>query len=121
MPEPAISFLGPLTGDAKYRALLSASIFVFPSRYESFGHVVLEAMACGLPVIGYDIPSSKEAFGRAVYYVPFGDTASFAAAVVRLLKNEELRQVFASQGIRLARSLDWESIALGILDAIRDT
>jgi glycosyltransferase involved in cell wall biosynthesis len=121
MPEPTISFLGPLTGDGKYRALLNASLFVFPSRYESFGHVVLEAMACGLPVIAYDIPSSKEAFGRAVYYVPFGDTASFAAAVVRLLKNEELRKVFANQGIRLARTFDWESIALGILDAIRDT
>lgn len=53
---PQTVFLGPLVGEALVRAYASADVLVFPSRTDTFGNVMLEALACGVPVAGYPVP-----------------------------------------------------------------
>ncbi len=103
--------LGILTGYEKFQALARAKVFIFPSHHESWGHVVLEAMAVGLPVVGYDIPSSREVFGDAMVRVPLGDTPALAAAVLRLLDDSDSRERFSGRGRHLADGKDWNCTA----------
>jgi glycosyltransferase involved in cell wall biosynthesis len=62
---PDAKFLGPMTGDALVRAYSSSDVFVFPSRTDTFGLVMLEAMACGLPVAAYPVQGPTDAVGGA--------------------------------------------------------
>ena len=60
---PAVKFLGPLTGDDLTRAYAGSDVFVFPSRTDTFGNVVLEALASGVPVAAYPVPGPKDILG----------------------------------------------------------
>ena len=62
---PDAKFLGPMMGEALVRAYSSSDVFVFPSRTDTFGLVMLEAMACGLPVAAYPVQGPKDAVGGA--------------------------------------------------------
>jgi len=62
---PDAKFLGPMTGEALVRAYSSSDVFVFPSRTDTFGLVMLEAMACGLPVAAYPVQGPTDAVGGA--------------------------------------------------------
>jgi glycosyltransferase involved in cell wall biosynthesis len=110
--------LGVLSGPEKYAAMAAAKVFVFPSHHESWGHVVIEAMATGLPVVGYDLPSSIEAFGEAMEMVPLGDVQTFAARIVGLLNDEARRDKYEKRGRRLAETYDWARIANGFYDSV---
>lgn len=57
---PAVNFLGPKYGVELATLLASGDIFVFPSRTDTFGIVLLEAMACGLPVAAYPVPGPRD-------------------------------------------------------------
>ena len=60
---PDVRFLGALHGEALARAYCSANVFVFPSRTDTFGLVVIEALACGLPVAAYPVPGPLDILG----------------------------------------------------------
>jgi glycosyltransferase involved in cell wall biosynthesis len=62
---PEAKFLGPRTGEELVRAYSASDVFVFPSRTDTFGLVMLEAMACGLPVAAYPVRGPLEAVGNA--------------------------------------------------------
>ena len=53
---PDVAFLGTLTGQALADTYRAADVFVFPSRTDTFGIVLIEALACGLPIAAYDVP-----------------------------------------------------------------
>lgn len=57
---PAVNFVGPKYGEDLATWLASADVFVFPSRTDTFGIVLLEAMACGLPVAAYPVPGPRD-------------------------------------------------------------
>ena len=110
--DPAsVCILGPLSGDQKFRHLSQARVFIFPSHHESWGLVALEAMAVGLPVVGYDLPSSKEVYGEAMVMVPLGNTDAMASAVIALLKSDRNRTEYASRSRELAQRYDWSRIS----------
>jgi glycosyltransferase involved in cell wall biosynthesis len=112
----SVSFLGIRAGAEKYAVLARGKVFAFPSRYESWGHVVLEAMACGLAVVGYDLPSSRAAFGDAMLYVPLGDVRAFAEAVSALLEDDAARAELVAAGRALAARHEWGEVARRMLD-----
>lgn len=74
---------------------LSSSIFLLPSRFEGFGLVIIESMACGVPVVSFDCengPRSIITDGEDGYLVSPFDVNAFAEKVMHLMRNEELRK-----------------------------
>ncbi|MDT0508281.1 glycosyltransferase family 1 protein [Novosphingobium sp. MMS21-SN21R] len=61
---PNVVFMGALHGEALARAYCSADVFVFPSRTDTFGLVMIEALACGVPVAGFPVPGPLDIIGR---------------------------------------------------------
>ena len=80
-----------------------AAVVVLPSRREGMPKVVLEAAACGIPVVTTDVPGCRESVieGLTGFIVPFGDSTALADRICRLLGNRELRLQFG----RCARTL----------------
>jgi glycosyltransferase involved in cell wall biosynthesis len=63
---PKVTFTGPRYGEALARAYSGADVFVFPSRTDTFGLVILEALACGTPVAAFPVTGPKDVFTNAV-------------------------------------------------------
>lgn len=106
-----VRFLGYVP-DADLPALLSAATaFVFPSLYEGFGMPVLEAMACGAPVLTSSTSSLPEVAGDAALLVDPIDTAAIAAALARLATDEPLRADLRARGLARAAQFSWERCA----------
>lgn len=100
-------------------ALLSgARLFVFPSLYEGFGLPVLEAMACGTPVVCSNASSLPEVAGDAAVLVDPLDVEGLAAAMERVLGDEELRADLIDRGFEQARKFSWERCARETLDVL---
>jgi len=108
--EENILLLGVLPEDLKYAILKACKIFVFPSYEEGWGIAVCEALACGLPVVAYDLPAYK-IFRDAIITVPVGDKDAFSEAVLELLLNETLRMEIGKKAEIAARQFDWNKIA----------
>lgn len=89
-----------------------ALAFVFPSHYEGFGLPVLEAMACGCPVVVPRAHSMPELVGDAgLYYGESGDVEALGRALARLAGDEGERRRLAQEGIRRAALFDWQRTA----------
>ncbi|SNZ16465.1 glycosyltransferase family 4 protein [Hydrogenobacter hydrogenophilus] len=88
-----------------------AEAFVFPSLYEGFGLPLIEAMACGCPVIASDIPPLREVCDQSAYYVDPYDTHSVACALYQLLTNNSLKRRLRMLGLWRAKYFSWEKSA----------
>jgi glycosyltransferase involved in cell wall biosynthesis len=96
-----------------------ATVFVYPTLYEGFGLPVLEAMACGVPVVAGDIAAVREVAGEAVVRVNPRDVVELAAATRRLLEHPETRQQLADKGRRRAHGFSWRRAAESTLEVYR--
>jgi glycosyltransferase involved in cell wall biosynthesis len=91
-------------GDTDLRALYSAcAVFVFPSRYEGYGIPLLEAMACGAPIVASEIPTNRELLGDAGVFVESMPEA-IAAAVASILQSPSERSALVARGLERVRS-----------------
>ncbi len=98
-----IVWLGYLSGEAKWAAMAGADLFVLPSYSENFGVAVVEAMACGLPVIVSDqVAIHREISESQAGLVVPCDKAMLAGALASLIENEELRRAMGASGRQLA-------------------
>ncbi len=88
-----------------------ARLLVYPSRYEGFGLPVLEAMACGVPVVTTNVSSMPEVAGDAALLVDPDDVAGLAAAIVRLVDDPALARELARRGRERAAGFSWERCA----------
>jgi len=111
--------------DADLPALYrGASLFAFPSLYEGFGLPVLEAMACGVPVVCSDVSSLPEVAGAAPLLVNPLATDDLAEAMARALEDTALRQGMIARGLAQAARFNWEQAARQLLttfDALLET
>jgi len=98
-----------LSGDDRLLAHLyrNAVAFVCPSRYEGFGIPVLEAMACGCPVVSSNASSLPEVGGDAVSYFSPDDEASIEEAVERIVSDADFRKGLVERGILQSRKFTW--------------
>ena len=88
-----------------------AQIFVYPSLYEGFGLPIIEAMACGTPVITSDVSSLPEVGGDAAIFVNPQDHKAIADAIKRLADDSALREQLREKGLRRASEFTWRRIA----------
>jgi glycosyltransferase involved in cell wall biosynthesis len=93
-----------------------ADVFAFPSWYEGFGLPVLEAMACGTPVVAADNSSLPEAVGEAGVMVGADDTTALTEALANVLTDAQLRARLLEAGRKQASSFTWEDAARQLLD-----
>lgn len=96
-----------------------AQCFVFPSEYEGFGIPVLEAMACGCPVVLAHHSSFPEVAGDAGVYFELHNAADLRKKVSQLLTDDDLRSSFATRGLERSRQFSWEKTAAGCLESYR--
>ncbi len=94
-----------------------ARVFVFPSLYEGFGLPVLEAMACGVPVVTSNVSAMPEVAGDAALLVDPHDDGAIADAVGRLLDDESLTAKLARAGVERASAFTWDECARKTLAA----
>jgi glycosyltransferase involved in cell wall biosynthesis len=88
-----------------------ADLFVIPSFYEGFGFTLVEAMACGCPVIASKAGACPEVTGGAALLADPLDPADFAAKILTVLNNEDLRQKLRKRSLRRAGFFNWEVAA----------
>jgi glycosyltransferase involved in cell wall biosynthesis len=88
-----------------------ANVFVFPSLYEGFGLPVLEAMACGVPVVASNRSSLPEIVGEAGILVNPESPQEIARAIWRVLSDSGLRAQLIHRGLDQARRFSWEETA----------
>lgn len=107
--------------DEQLVALLNkARLMVFASLAEGFGLPVLEAMACGCPVVTSSVSSLPEIAGDAVQYVDPSSASQIEDAIQRLLRSEELRSQLVSRGIARAAQFRLQDTAAAIMRFGRD-
>lgn len=90
-------------------------IFLYPSLRESFGIPMLEAMACGAPVITSDTSSMPEVAGDAAVIVNPFKPEEITAAMIQILSNKELRETMIRKGYVRAEKFSWRAMAENVL------
>jgi glycosyltransferase involved in cell wall biosynthesis len=117
-----IDYAGFVTGDEKIRLLSGARIFVLPSRHESSPISILEAAACGKPVIVSDIPElacvSLEGFGLSF---PSGSADELTDKIGLLLSDNKKREVLGKRGREFASKFLWDDIVVQFENMLKQT
>lgn len=113
---PNAVFTGSREGEELAAIYASADAFIFPSGTETFGNVVLEAMASGLPVICTNSGGVTDFTedGRNALVTPFGDANAMAEVAIRLL-DPRLRAELGSGALETARARSWDSVFHNLL------
>jgi glycosyltransferase involved in cell wall biosynthesis len=109
--EDAVRFTGYVPFEDLPALYSLAEMFVFPSLYEGFGLPVIEAMACGTPVVTGHVAALAEVGGGAVEQVAHLDADSLGDAIVRLAEDRQRREKLSSLGLERARMFSWARAA----------
>jgi glycosyltransferase involved in cell wall biosynthesis len=116
-----ISFTG-YARESDLPALYSDALcFVYPSYFEGFGLPVLEAMACGAPVVAGNRTSLPEVVGDAGLLVDPFDKGALSSAIGRLVDDADLRQKLKARGLKRARHFSWRETARLTLEVYERT
>jgi glycosyltransferase involved in cell wall biosynthesis len=109
--EEHVRFLHHVSNDDLIMLYNAALFFVFPSRYEGFGLPILEAMACGTPVIAANNSSIPEVAGDAAILVDAELPVIIAHEMARLLEDEALRREMSARSLKRAAAFSWQRCA----------
>src|ERR671939_762334 len=109
--ESSVIFTGQVREQDKAPLFSAATIFAFPSLYEGFGIPVLEAMACGTPVVTSNRSALPEVAGDAGCLIDPYDTDAICQAMADLLENPPHREELARRGLDRALHFTWRQVA----------
>jgi glycosyltransferase involved in cell wall biosynthesis len=112
--DEAVVFSGFVSDEELSALYRSAALFCYPSFDEGFGLPVLEAMACGCPVVTSGIPAIREVGGEVPIYIDPKSIQSIASALREVAENKLSRENMALRGIERARSFTWDRAALDV-------
>jgi glycosyltransferase involved in cell wall biosynthesis len=113
-----VCWLGYLPDDDLAALLSGALAFVYPSLYEGFGLCMLEAMACGAPVLCSNAGALPETAGESANLVNARNAQSLAAGLRELISNSDQRAVMRLKGFEHARAFRWETTAQVVWDEL---
>ncbi len=116
-----VEFPGFVSEDELVSLYNSASVFVYPSRYEGFGLPVLEAMSCGTPVIASTAGAVPEVAGDAAILVDPDDTRALCDAMIAVASDTTAQRTLSAKGLLRAREFSWPRCARETLDAYERT
>jgi glycosyltransferase involved in cell wall biosynthesis len=119
--DPFIAWDGYVSDEGLVKAYQNADVFVLLSFYEGFGLTVVEAMACGTPVVCSIRSSLPEDAGAAALMVDPGDTGQAADAIVRVLEDAKLAADLREKGVRQAARFTWTRTATMTLKVYEKT
>lgn len=108
-----VRFLGKLDEAALVSSVRSAKLMLYPSLVDSFSLVTLESLACGTPVVAYNIPAIRCNFGKceAVLRCPIKDKRSMAEAALTLIRNDKLRYALSQIARKYSANYTWQNVA----------
>jgi glycosyltransferase involved in cell wall biosynthesis len=109
--EDRVQFLGRVPLNDLVALYNAADAFIYPSLYEGFGIPLLEAMACGCPVITSNVSSLPEVAGEAARLVDPQSVDQIADAMTELLTNDTVRGDLREKGLRRAAQFSWSRCA----------
>lgn len=117
-----VDFLGYIDGwgDELPRIYREADLFVFPSLKEGFGMVIIEAMACGTPVLTSRVSAIPEVVGNAGVLVEPSNPQQLADGILRFMEDDELRKGLSAAGLQRVRDrYSWEVVVKRTLEAFQ--
>jgi glycosyltransferase involved in cell wall biosynthesis len=117
-PAIGAELVGRVSDERLIELYRGASAFLDTSLYEGFGYQVLEAMACGTPVVASNTTSIPEVVGEAGLLCPPRDAGAFADALRKVLGDDDLAATLRAQGLARAAEFTWERTARELADAI---
>jgi glycosyltransferase involved in cell wall biosynthesis len=117
--EDRVTFTGFIDDDDLPALISSANVLAMPSKYEGFGLPVLEALACGTPVVASNAASLPEVGGDAVLYAWPEDVRSWTRLLTLALDDAELRGSLRERGLRQAAKFRWDTMARETLEVYR--
>lgn len=92
-----------------------SSVFLYPSLRESFGIPMLEAMACGVPVITSNTSSMPEVAGDAAHIIDPFKPEEITEGIIKILNDETYRKSFCTKGLERSKQFSWQNMAQGYL------
>lgn len=114
---PNVEWMGRVDDETKARILSSAAVYVAPNTGgESFGIVLVEAMAAGAAVLASDLQSFVDVGADAVRFFTTGNSADLAVKLLRLLEDEDGRDELGRRGETRAQRFDWNTVAASYRD-----
>ena len=99
--------LGAVPYQLLQQVIRACDIYVTPAYTETFAHPLVEAMACGLPVVASDLPVHREICGIAALYFPRFSSQLLAARVLQIERSPDLRKQLAESGLKRSRDFSW--------------
>jgi len=106
-----ISYLGYVPDSELGSLYAAADVFMYPSEYEGFGLPIIEAMACGTPVITSNKSSLPEVGGEAAVTLDPSDLSTLSAAIRRMCEDDEFRKTMQDASLRHAQDMRWDQTA----------
>lgn len=116
--EDKVIFTGYVPDEDLPVILNTATVFIMPSLYEGFGLPLLEAFACGTPVITSDNSALREVAGTACQTINPEDETEVAKVIAKVLSNPELRATMRAKGLDRVKFFTWSHAANEVLDII---
>jgi len=109
--QSPVAFLGKVSEGNKVKLLQQAWIMINPSSMEGWGLTVIEANACGTPVVASNVPGLRDSVkdGYSGYLAKYNNTKDFESKVIRILKNKGSRQLFSRNAQKWSQKFDWNT------------
>jgi len=115
-----IEYVGFLPKRTLYSYVKSAKLLVYPSYLDAFPLTVIEALACGIPVVAYNIVPIRLSFRtKSVIKVRSQEKSKFAECIINILEDEELRKRLSNDALTFASKYNWDSAAKEEFDSIK--
>jgi glycosyltransferase involved in cell wall biosynthesis len=115
--EEAVRFIGRVAEEDKVALYQQARAFLYPTLYEGFGLPALEALACGVPIVGSNASSVPEIVGDAGILVDPKDARAMAGALIAVCTEDLLHDELSERGLKQAAQFSWERCARETVEA----